>query len=89
MKVVITKDGKSVEAEIPDEQFEKLFVEEKKKTGYERVENNKFYWFMDSGLEEIGVMTNDISKIRKYISTKPMQKNPTWTNRDKPDWWEV
>lgn len=36
-----------------------------------------------------GVMTNDISKIRKYISTKPMQEKPTWTNREKPDWWEV
>ena len=29
MKVIITKDGKSVEAEIPDEQFEKLFAEKK------------------------------------------------------------
>lgn len=36
-----------------------------------------------------GVMTDDISEIRKYISTKPMQKKPTWTNREKPDWWEV
>lgn len=36
-----------------------------------------------------GVMTDDISEIRKYISTKPMQKKPTWTRRQKPDWWEV
>ena len=36
-----------------------------------------------------GVMTDDISEIRKYISTKPMHKKPTWTNREKPDWWEV
>lgn len=36
-----------------------------------------------------GIMTDDISEIRKYISTKPMQKKPTWTRRQKPDWWEV
>lgn len=36
-----------------------------------------------------GDMTDDIEAIRKYISTKPMKKKPTWTNRDKPDWWEV
>lgn len=36
-----------------------------------------------------GVMTDDISEIRKYISTKPMQKKPIWTRRQKPDWWEV
>lgn len=36
-----------------------------------------------------GTMTDDIEVIRKYISTKPMKKKPTWTNRDKPDWWEV
>lgn len=47
MKVVITKDGKSVEAEIPDEQFEKLFVEEKN-TGYEKVGKGKQYLYVDS-----------------------------------------
>lgn len=36
-----------------------------------------------------GHMTDDIEAIRHYISTKPMQKKPTWTNRKKPDWWEV
>lgn len=36
-----------------------------------------------------GQMTDDIEAIRKYISTKPMKKQPTWTNREKPDWWEV
>lgn len=36
-----------------------------------------------------GVMTDDIEVIRHYISTKPQQKKPVWTNREKPDWWEV
>lgn len=36
-----------------------------------------------------GAMTDDIDEIRKCISTKPMQKKPTWTRRERPDWWEV
>lgn len=36
-----------------------------------------------------GIMTDDIEVIRKYISTKPQQKKPVWTGRDKPEWWEV
>ena len=36
-----------------------------------------------------GSMTDDIEAIRHYISTKPMKKQPTWTNRKKPDWWDL
>lgn len=36
-----------------------------------------------------GKMTDDIEEIRHYISTKPHSKPYTWTNREKPDWWEV
>lgn len=36
-----------------------------------------------------GSMTDDIEAIRKYISTKPRTRRLTWTNREKPDWWEV
>lgn len=36
-----------------------------------------------------GTMTDDIEAIRKYISTKPHTLPLTWTNRDKPNWWEV
>lgn len=80
MKVVITKGNKSVEAEIPDEQFEKLFAE-KKKTGYERVENNEFYWFMDSGLEKVGVYDQRSSddceryEFANYFSDKTVAEN--------------
>ena len=45
--------------------------------------------FVESKTYINGTMTDDIQAIRKYISTKPMQKKPTWTNRKKPDWWEV
>ena len=44
MKVIVIKDDKRVEVEIPDEQFEKLFAE--KKTGYEKVEKGKTYWYI-------------------------------------------
>lgn len=36
-----------------------------------------------------GTMTDDIEAIRKYIITKPHTRPLTWTNREKPDWWEV
>lgn len=36
-----------------------------------------------------GTMTDNIEEIRKYIMTKPHAKPLTWTNREKPDWWEV
>lgn len=36
-----------------------------------------------------GDMIDDIEAVQKYISTKLMKKQPTWTNREKPDWWEV
>lgn len=36
-----------------------------------------------------GIMTDDIEAIRHYISTKPQKKKPVWTNREKPEWWEV
>lgn len=52
---------------------------------YMRIDNN----FVYSKTYVDGAMTDDIDEIRKYISTKPMQKKPTWTRRQKPDWWEV
>lgn len=36
-----------------------------------------------------GSMTDNIETIRQYIMTKPHTRPLTWTNREKPDWWEV
>lgn len=36
-----------------------------------------------------GTMTDNIEEIRHYIMTKPHTKPLMWTNREKPDWWEV
>lgn len=47
MKVQMTYNGKTVEVEVADEQFEKLFAE-KKNTGYEKVEKGKQYLYVDS-----------------------------------------
>ena len=36
-----------------------------------------------------GIMTDDIAAIRHYIMTNLQQKKPVWTNREKPEWWEL
>lgn len=36
-----------------------------------------------------GHMTDNIEEIRQYIMTKPHKRPLKWTNRKKPDWWEV
>ena len=46
MKVQMTHNGKTVEVELTDEQFEKLFTE--KKTGYERVEVGELYYSVNA-----------------------------------------
>lgn len=46
MKVQMTHNGKTVEVELTDEQFEKLFTE--KKTGYERVEVGELYYSINA-----------------------------------------
>lgn len=48
MKAQLVCNGKTIEVEVSDGQFKKLFVEEKKKTGYERVEEDEQYWYVDS-----------------------------------------
>lgn len=48
MKVQMTYNGKTVEVEVADEQFEKLFAAENKKTGYEPVEYDEQYWYVNS-----------------------------------------
>ena len=49
MKVTLTHDGKSVELDLTAEQMTALGLkEEKKKTGYERVERGCSYWFYDA-----------------------------------------
>lgn len=56
--------------------------------------NEKAYDYMVNDFEKSktyvnGTMTDNIEEIRHYIMTKPHNKPYTWTNREKPDWWEV
>ena len=49
MKVTLTHDGKSVELDLTAEQMTALGLkEEKKRTGYERVEPDKAHYYVDS-----------------------------------------
>ena len=48
MKATLTVNGNSVDIELNTEQYEKLFPEKKKKTGYEKVEEDEQYWYVDS-----------------------------------------
>lgn len=50
MKATLTVNGNSIDIELNAEQYEKLFPEEKKKTGYEKVEEDEQYWYVDSGV---------------------------------------
>lgn len=46
-------------------------------------------YFIHSKTYVNGNMTDDIEAIRHYIMTKPHTRPLTWTNREKPDWWEM
>ena len=79
MKVTITKDGKSVEAEIPDELFEKLF--EDKKTGYERVNRGSHYYGINAMInaqcftEDTGSYEKGLYDSGNYFSDKSVAEN--------------
>lgn len=52
MKATLTVNGNSIDIELNAEQYEKLFPEEKKKTGYERVKlGSCLYHYIDSNCE--------------------------------------
>ena len=48
MKATLIVNGNSIDIELNAEQYEKLFPEEKKKTGYEKIEEDEQYWYVDS-----------------------------------------
>ena len=48
MKATLTVNGNSIDIELNTKQYEKLFPEEKKRTGYEPVEYDEQYWYIDS-----------------------------------------
>lgn len=51
MKVTMTYEGKSVEVEVKDEEFKKLFKKQEKKTGWEKAEEEEVFYFIDSCMQ--------------------------------------
>lgn len=80
MKAKLIIDGKEIEVEITQEQLEKL-CPSKKKTGYERVEKNKDYWYVGSninvyrGLEEFLKPETDLYDGANYYTDKTVAEN--------------
>lgn len=79
MKVQMTYNGKTVEVEVADEQFEKLFAE--KKTGYERSKKSESYWSIgyDGSITWLHDYHNDydnkVHKNSNYFSDKSVAEN--------------
>lgn len=52
MKVTIEHDGKKVDVELTAEQVKELGLQEEKKTGWERVEYGKYYYYFGGSLRK-------------------------------------
>lgn len=79
-KAKLIIDGKEIEVNISQEQYEKLFSQ-KKKTGYERVETKQTYYvvFGDSSVESVtescGTFENSHYIAANYYSNKTVAEN--------------
>lgn len=79
MKAQLTCNGKTVEVDVADEQFEKLFAD--KKTGYERAERNAKYYHLDSYFDACGCdetshkYDNHLFDVANYYSDKTVAEN--------------
>lgn len=49
MKAKLLINGKELEVEISEEELKKLEEKQKKKTGYERVEDGQSFWYVENG----------------------------------------
>lgn len=48
MKAQLICNGKTIGAEVTDEQIKEFFKEDTKATGYERAEPDNIYWYVNS-----------------------------------------
>lgn len=88
MKVEITANGKSIQAEISEEQLKELgLVEDKPKTGYERVDEDESYFVDDTindGHEVLGgrTLVNNLYYINgNYYNDKSIVENNARADR--------
>lgn len=88
MKIEITANGKSIQAEISEEQLKELgLVEDKPKTGYERVDEDESYFVDDTindGHEVLGggTLVNNLYYINgNYYNDKSIVENNACADR--------
>lgn len=88
MKIQINIDGKSIQAEISEEQLKELgLVEDKPKTGYERVDEDESYFVDDTindGHEVLGgrTLVNNLYYINgNYYNDKSIAENNARADR--------
>ena len=88
MKVEITANGKSIQTEISEEQLKELgLVEDKPKTGYERVDEDESYFVDDTindGHEVLGggTLVNNLYYINgNYYNDKSIVENNARADR--------
>lgn len=80
MKAKLTIDGKEFEVDISEEQVQTL-TETKKKTGYERVKKDEYFYIVDIDGEDLQAVElnsdhcNDIYKNGNYYSDETIAKN--------------
>lgn len=82
MKLTCTYNGKPIELELTEEQIEVLKQGEKKKTGWERVEEGESYWACDGDGKSINVVgeenlhyDDDLFNHANYFSDKALAEN--------------
>lgn len=88
MKVEITANGKSVQAEISEEQLKELeLVEERSRTGYERVEKGSTYFYnyssddTDNDIDKKDMVDQEYYNNANYYSDKIIAENNARADR--------
>ncbi len=81
MKAKLIIEGKEIEIEISEEEYKKLQPSEEKKTGYERVAKNGYYFYefgkgdVESDVEDCYDIDNEYYESANYYSDKTVAEN--------------
>ena len=81
MKAKLIIEGKEIEVEISEEEYEKIQPSEEKKTGYERVSELDIYFYANSGgyvetaCEDYYDVDNEYYESANYYSDKTVAEN--------------
>ena len=81
MKAKLIIEGKEIEIEISEEEYEKLQSSEEKKTGYERVPKSSVYFYVsyndkvDATVEDCYDVDNECYESANYYSSETVAEN--------------